>query len=750
MGEVYRARDARLGRDIAIKVLPADTASHPDRLARFEREARTVAAMNHPNIVTIHSIEQDGGVRFLTMELVDGDSLDRQVVPGGLPVARLLGLAVPLADALVAAHERGVVHRDLKPANVMVTRAGRVKVLDFGLAKGADPARDLDTTQAATLASPISTAGQVVGTVPYMAPEQVRGEPADARTDLFALGVILYELLVGTRPFTGKTFADVSSSILRDPPTPVSAQRPDIPPDLARIITRCLEKDPRHRFQTALDVYNELQLVKRAESPSTTSAAPSAVKPAASSVATDTPSIAVLPFVNRGRDQEDEYFADGLADELMTVLARIRGLRVAARTSTFSFRGKDATIAEIGRVLNVGTILEGSIRKSGPRMRISVQLVNVADGYHLWSQTYDRTLEDIFAVQDEIAQAVVKELRAVLHGNEPDSKTSGEVRAEVAQAVRGRTADVQAHHDFVQGRFLVGRHAELESSLRYLERAIERDPGYAEAWAWLARANVVASGFDVRPIEKAIPAAREAARKALEIDPACAAAHTALGMIAMWHDWDWAASEASFRRAIELSPGDPDALSLLGNLVYVRRASEEGLDLIRRAVSIDPLNVPAHHMRARICRMAGLYDEADAAAVQALDLSPTAISCHMFRALMMADQGRMDEAIAEAAREPADWSRQFAQCIVFHLAGNREASDADLAELTRTSADSAAYQLGVMCAVRGEIDDAFAWLDRAFLQRDSGLGLARREPLLKPLHADPRWAALMSRMGMTD
>ncbi|HEX7880986.1 MAG TPA: serine/threonine-protein kinase, partial [Candidatus Eisenbacteria bacterium] len=449
MGEVYRARDARLGRDIAVKVLPSDTARHPDRLARFEREARTVAAMNHPNIVTIHSIEQDGDVRFLTMELVDGDSLDHQVTPGGLAVARLLGLAVPLADALVAAHERGVVHRDLKPANVMVTRAGRVKVLDFGLAKGVDPASDIDSTQAATLASPISTAGQVVGTVPYMAPEQVRGEPADARTDLFALGVLLYELLVGTRPFTGKSFADVSSAILRDQPAPVSTRRPDAPADLARIIMRCLEKDPRHRFQTALDVYNELQLVKRAENPSTTSASSSAVKAVASPAAADPPSIAVLPFVSRGRDEEDEYFADGLADELMSVLARIRGLRVAARTSTFSFRGKDATIAEIGRALNVGTILEGSIRKSGPRMRISVQLVNVADGYHLWTETYDRTLEDIFAVQDEIAQAVVKELRTVLHGGEPDSKTSGEVKAEVAEAVRGRTADAQAHHDFV-------------------------------------------------------------------------------------------------------------------------------------------------------------------------------------------------------------------------------------------------------------------------------------------------------------
>ena len=325
MGEVFRARDTRLGRDVAVKVLPDAVARDPDRLARFEREARTVAGLNHPNIVVLHSIEEEAGIPFITMELVEGESLGHHVVPKGLPLSRVLELSIPLADALVAAHEKGVVHRDLKPANVMVTRDGRVKVLDFGLAKLTRPATGADGTQAPTMESPISAAGQVVGTVPYMAPEQVRGEAADARTDLFAIGIIMYELASGRRPFPGKTFADVTSAILRDAPDPITSVRADLPRDIGRIVGRCLEKDPRSRFQTALDLRNELLELKR----TLESAQPQSAKEA--------PSIAVLPFVNMSRDEENEYFSDGLSEELLNVLAKIPELKVTGRTSSFAF-----------------------------------------------------------------------------------------------------------------------------------------------------------------------------------------------------------------------------------------------------------------------------------------------------------------------------------------------------------------------------------------------------------------------------
>jgi serine/threonine protein kinase len=498
MGEVYRARDTRLGREVAIKVLPEGVASNPDRLARFEREARAVAGLNHPNIVTLHSVEDEDGVRFLTMELVDGQSLDRLVTPGGLPLARVLDLSIPLANALVAAHERGVVHRDLKPGNVMVTHDGWVKVLDFGLAKvAAGDAPDPGATIGATEGGPISGEGQVLGTVPYMAPEQIRGEAVDARSDLFAFGIILYELATGRRPFAGDSPADVSSAILRDVPAPLLSLRADLPRDLNRIVSRCLEKSQRDRFQTARDVYNELRYLEReagvsaapptpvsgtmpayatpppytsapvtpsasARTPSPFTPAPAPVSPAPSSSGSvfgrgaaplhDVPSIAVLPFVNRSRGEEDEYFSDGLADELLSVLTKVRGLRVAARASSFQFRGSNEDLAVIGEKLNVATLLDGSVRKSGNRVRISVQLVKAADRVQLWSETYDRSLEDIFAVQDDIAQSVVRELRTTLFGESPDSKARGAARDDVAVAAKGHGQNPEAHRLYLQGK----------------------------------------------------------------------------------------------------------------------------------------------------------------------------------------------------------------------------------------------------------------------------------------------------------
>jgi TolB-like protein len=342
-----------------------------------------LAVLNHPSIVVLHSIENAGGVQFLTMELVDGGTLDRQMTSGGLPVARVFEIGVAVADALTAAHERGIVHGDLKPANVMLTDVGRIKVLDFGLARPAAPAAGSDLSQAATVASPISSAGLVMGTVPYMAPEQVRGEPVDAR------------------------------------------------------------------FRTALDVLNELRALPH----TTEHGAQPTPKPVADNVA----SIAVLAFVNRSASTDDEYFSDGLADELLNLLTRIRGLRVAARTSSFHFKGKDTTIAEIGRALNVETILEGSVRKAGRRVRISAQLIKVTDGYHLWSETYDRTLDDIFAVQDDIAQSVVSELRTTLLGEAPDSQESDEVRPDVARAAKGRGTNPEAHRLYLQAKYLMER-----------------------------------------------------------------------------------------------------------------------------------------------------------------------------------------------------------------------------------------------------------------------------------------------------
>jgi serine/threonine protein kinase/tetratricopeptide (TPR) repeat protein len=785
MGEVYRARDMRLGREVAVKVLPGSVTSSPDRLARFEREARTVAGLSHPNIVTLFSVEEEEGIRFLTMELVDGRTLDRLVTPGGMPVSGVLDLAIPLANALVAAHERGVVHRDLKPGNVMVTPDGWVKVLDFGLAKVDTVAGNVaDATIAAIGAAPISSEGQVLGTVPYMAPEQIRGEGVDARSDLFALGIILYELATGQRPFKGASSADVSSSILRDAPAPVLSVRRDLPRDLNRIISRCLEKSPRDRFQTARDVYNELRYVKReiesgisspealpawmaTPAPSMATPPPSSppplspvplVTPSTGSSSPDTtapretPSIAVLPFVNRSRGEEDEYSSDGLADELLNVLTKIRGLRVAARASSFQFKGKNEDLAVIGEKLNVATLLDGSVRKAGNRVRISVQLVKAADRVQLWSETYDRSLDDIFAVQDDIAQSVVKELRTTLFGQVPDSDASGRAQADVAVAAKGYGNNPEAHRLYLHGKYFLERLTEEDTAkgLQYLQEAVALDSAHAAAWSEISRAHANAGGYGWEPVVDAYRKARTAAERALELAPDLTAAHVRLSGIQRAHDLDWKAAEASVRRALALAPGDADALRSAGILAQGLGRLEEAEGYLRRATELDPLHSGGYTTLAMLYRSMGRLTDAEQAYRKALELSPQRIASRFVLAIVLADQGRDAEALAEVKREPAEWAHLTGLAYVHSKGGRKSESDAALAELEAKHATDSAYQIAAVRCTRGELDLAFAWLERAVADHDAGAAQMKTEPAFRPLHGDSRWSTLLVRIGLGD
>ena len=743
MGEVYRARDTRLGREVALKLLPAAVSSDAERLARFEREARAVAGLTHPNIVVLYTMEQEDGVPFLTMELVEGVSLDHQVTAQGLPAARVVEMGIALADALTAAHERGVIHRDLKPANVMLSRDGRVKVLDFGLAKLADLQAGAWLSSAATMASPISEIGSVLGTAPYMAPEQIRGETVDARTDLFALGILLYELASGRRPFAGSTAADTTSAILRDTPAPLARVRSDLPGDLERIVSRCLEKNPRERFQTALDVANELRGLHKQLARSESGPSP---RVAADPVA----SIAVLPFANRSANPDDEYFSDGLADELLNVLSKIKGLRVIARSSAFAFKGKPASAAEIGRALEVATLLEGSVRKAGGRVRISVQLVNVADSSHLWSETYDRTLEDIFAVQDDIAQSVVKELRALLLGHGVDARTSSEARAEVAAAAVGRGRNPEAHRLFLQGRYLYTRiaNADLAAGIAMLKRAVELDPDHALAWATLGQAYPWAAGTGLMSPDEGMMRGREAAERALAIEPNLAEGHTALGLVRHWYAYDWTGAEASFARALELAPGSADALQAAGMLDYCLGRFDRALELMRRAGDADPLSMIGPTYVSRILFSAGRLAEAEAEARSTLARWTASTREHSLLALVLVAQGRNEEALVEASAEPTSWARLWSLAIVAWKAGRNAESDAALALLEQEHGDSSAFQVAQVRAVRGESDAAFAWLERALEAHDAGIALAKVSPHLNALHGDARWPAFLRRIGL--
>jgi TolB-like protein/cytochrome c-type biogenesis protein CcmH/NrfG len=745
MGQVYRARDIRLEREVAVKLLPEALGASPERLAQLEREARMLAGLNHPNIVTLYSVEDEDGLRFLTMELVEGSTLEALVVPGGLPLPRLLELAIPLADALVAAHARGIVHRDLKPGNLMLTPEGRLKVLDFGLADRAALAGPEESTLAAgpTGDAPVSP---FAGTLPYMAPEQLRGEPADPASDLFALGVLLFELATGRRPFTGASLPELSSAILRDDPLAAGADAA-LPPALVPLLRRCLAKAPAERWpDTAALLAALLELRSGDLLTSGSGAGLLAAAPAGEAV-----SIAVLPFVNRSRDEEHEYFSDGLADELLDMLAKIRGLRVAARSSSFQFRGTQEGPAAIGRKLNVATLLEGSVRRAGNRARISVQLVKVADGYHLWSETYDRELDDIFAVQDDIAQSVVKALRTTLLGEQVDSGAAHAARSDVARAAKGRGRNPEAHRLYLLARYHLDRvtREDTDKGIAALRRALDLEADFALAWAVLGQAYARVAEAGWGNLTEDFETARAAARRALALEPDLAEGHAALGRVLLVHDWDLPAAAAAMGRALQLAPGNAAVLRAAGELARSQGRFADAQTLIRRALTQDPLSANTHTILGLILHAAGELGDAEAMLQQALSLAPRRVGTHAALALVLQAQGRAAEAFAETAAEPDEVLQLWASAIVGHAAGRAEESAAALRELREKYAEDCAYQIAEGHAARGEREAALDWLERAYAQRDGGLITElKSSPWFAPLAGEPRWSALLGAIGL--
>jgi adenylate cyclase len=474
--------------------------------------------------------------------------------------------------------------------------------------------------------------------------------------------------------------------------------------------------------------------------------------PAGAARRQETPSIAVLPFVNRSHDQQDEYFSDGLADELLNVLGKIRGLRVAARSSAFTFKGKNATVAEVGRVLNVATVLEGSVRKAGNRMRISVQLVKVADGYHLWSESYDRTLEDIFAVQDDIAQSVVKELRATLLGGAADAISQKAATDAVAAAVKGRATEPEAHRLYLQARYFFDRGTRegAAKAIEYLRQALALEPAFALAWAELGRAYAMEAIVGWAPVAEGFARARDAVKHALALEPELPEGHSTMGWIQMIHDWDWRGAEASCRRALELAPGNAVVLGRAATLALCLGRLDEAIALERRALEQDPLSARAYYHLGGALDRTGRLAEAEAAFRKALELAPQIAATRATLSLHLLAQGRGEEALAEALREAEEALGLPAIAIIHHVAGRRAESDAALQELIAKYAMDSAYQIAEVYAARGEVDLAFEWLDRAYAQRDSGLSRMKVERTLRSLHADPRWGALLRKVGLAD
>ena len=734
MGEVYRARDTRLRRDVALKVLPATFARDADRVERFRREARALASLNHAHIVTVFSIEEDHDVPFMTMELIEGSTLDQSTL-GGLSLARFFDIAIALADALSAAHRKHIIHRDLKPANVMVADDGRVKVLDFGLARAVDAVSPED----ATVTHLGTKVGAIVGTMPYMSPEQVEAKPLDPRTDLFSLGIILYELATGQRPFRGDSPAALMSSILKDHPKPIGDRRSDLPGDVCRLIGRCLEKEPRDRAQTATEVLAELRAYQRAWETGEGGSARSTAWPAERRA-----SIAVLAFADMSEAKDQDWFCDGIAEEILNALTPLPGLRVAARTSAFSFKGKGENLRSIGEKLNVTTILEGSVRRAGDRLRITVQLSDVANGFQLWSERYDRELKDIFDVQDEIAKTIAERLRVTLGTN-----TAGRL---VEQA----TTNIEAYQLYLQGRALVDRRgANVPPGLDLLRRAVELDPAYSLAWAGIADALTVLAYTGAQRGAETKAQAISAARRSIELNPRSAVGHSALAMASLLYDNNRPAAKQWFERALELNPDFALGRGWYG-LFYLNWACgdfERAIAETRRALDGDPLSAYLTMTLGVTQFTAGRLDEAIDTCQRAVHLDPQSFVSRISLGISLGLVGRFDEAVSTLEAAATTSGRHTLALTVladvFARGGMPDAAVTLHREmLDRTSKGYVSpTHLALTAEAAGQHEEAIKFARRAWDDREPSFILwARQFPLYRALHSDPRFAAILREM----
>ncbi|MFQ5627305.1 MAG: protein kinase [bacterium] len=594
MGVVYKAEDTKLKREVAIKFLPRQIAASDEKRDRFKIEAQAAAALNHPNIATIYAIEEHNGDIFIVMEFIDGKELQKAVSSDQFSVDRAIEYATQIASGLKAAHAKGVTHRDIKSSNIMVTESGQIKIMDFGLAKigaGAQLTKDHST----------------LGTAAYMSPEQTRGEKVDQRSDIWSFGVVLYEMITGQLPFRGEYEQAVIYSILNEEPGAITEFRNDVPSELVNAVQKMLAKAPDHRYGQIADTITDLQAIQKRLEKGDAPISPKQEK--------KVPSIAVLPFVNMSADPENEYFSDGLAEELINVLTKIKGFRVVARTSAFSFKGEKIDVREIGEKLNVETVLEGSVRKAGNRLRITAQLIKVADGYHLWSERYDRELDDVFAIQDEISLAILDRLKVELLG----------VEKEVL--LKQHTEDQEVFSLYLKGRFYYNKYTppDLKIAAQNFQQAVDRDANYAKAYAGLAEVYLVMGGcspFFMLPPGEAYPLACAAMKKALALDDKLAEAHAALGGIRYWFERDWAGAEQAFGRALELNPNDAFIHFVYGKFLWVIGRFDAAMVEWERVEALDPLSIIIKSGIGLIHYCARRYDQAYDEFQRVLEMDP--------------------------------------------------------------------------------------------------------------------------------
>jgi eukaryotic-like serine/threonine-protein kinase len=733
MGEVYRAKDRRLGREVAIKVMPERLASDADLVRRFEQEARAVAALSHPNVLTLFDVGREGGHLYAVLELLEGETLRTRLAHSAPSWSKAVEIAIAVGEGLAAAHSRGIIHRDLKPENIFLTSDGRVKILDFGLARWEPPIPAAQDATSAPTAAGRTEPGWTMGTIGYMSPEQIHGDKAQVPSDLFSLGCVLYEVATGKRAFAGRTSAETMAAVLRDPAPELSAADPEVPPELSRIVAHCLEKLPSMRFQSARDLAFALRAVaSAAASPKISSGRRRAIE-----------SIAVLPLANASGDAEAEYLSDGITETIISRLSRLAGLRVMSRSSVFRYKGEDVDPIAVGKELNVGAVVSGRVLHRGDNLVIRAELVDLSDGSQLWGENYNRKMADVFSIENEIATQISENLRMKLSGEEKQSLT------------RGSTQSAEAYRLYLQGRFHWNKRTGdgIRKGIEYFRRAIEVDPAYAGAYVGIAHSYGVLGFHAIEPPGETFPKAKAAAKRALELDPTLVEARVPLAYALFYYDWNWTEAQREMQRCFEEAPSDATAHNYYASFLTALGRFDEAMVNWRRSQELDPLAPVLRGATGWCLLYARRYEEAIREAERALELEPTFPIALGVIGLAASRLGRHERAI-EALRkaiEPSSSTRYRADlAYVYAKAGKPDEARATLTELQDLSETRyvSPYYRAAAHAALGEIDVAFSLLEEAFAERSNGMTYLTTDPNLDDLRSDPRFADLLRRVGL--